>query len=297
MAESITPLVSVGIPFYNAELFLKEAIMSVIMQSHKNIEIILMDDGSLDNSLQIANNFAAKFDNIRVFSDGLNKGLAKRLNELIEVSNGVFYARMDADDMMHPERLKIQVEFLINNPEVDLCGSGLISLENNATIIGIRKGGYRDNFTLPEMFKGTWCVHPTITGRLKWFQNNSYNHNMKRSEDFDLWIRTVEHSKFVRLEQPLLFYREASTSTLKKYYKDTKFCIKIYWQNKIRIGSISTFKLTVLKISKLLLYGTFSLIGISRFLLQRRSLRLDVEEQFYYQSKIDEIVTNTLDNA
>ena len=108
------PLISIGIPFYNAEKYLKFAIQSVIAQSYQNWELILVDDGSSDNSLEIAQDFALKDARIRVICDGKNRKLPYRLNQLILESKGDFIARMDADDIMHPDRLLIQLTYLKN---------------------------------------------------------------------------------------------------------------------------------------------------------------------------------------
>ena len=91
--------ISVGIAFYNAELFLENAISSVLNQSFKDFELILMNDGSTDCSLEIAQKFTDP--RIKLFSDGKNLGLAQRLNMLVELARGDYFARMDADDIMH----------------------------------------------------------------------------------------------------------------------------------------------------------------------------------------------------
>ena len=108
-------MISIGIPFYNAEEYLSYAILSVLIQSYREWELILIDDGSSDNSLAIANMYAEKDSRIRVISDRTNKKLPYRLNQLIEESTGNFISRMDADDIMHPERLEKQLRFLETN--------------------------------------------------------------------------------------------------------------------------------------------------------------------------------------
>src|SRR5690606_5073350 len=131
--------ISIGIPFFNAECYLEGAIKSIIQQSLKDWELILVDDGSTDNSLDIARYFAQKDTRIRVISDGLNKKLPYRLNQIIKESKGEYIARMDADDLIHPDRLKIQLEFLENNKNFDLVSAGIISINDKNQIKGIRK--------------------------------------------------------------------------------------------------------------------------------------------------------------
>lgn len=282
-------LVSIGIPFYNSEDFLKDAINSVVNQTYTNWELFLVDDGSKDSSLNIAKSFESKDKRIQVLSDGKNKGLPVRLNQLSQLATGKYYARMDADDMMHPERLAIQIAYLEKNNEVDLLGSGLIAIDNENCITGIRKGLFMQNFTLKQVLETTWCVHPTITGKSEWFKNNPYDERMKRAQDYELWIRTIEKSSFVRLEEPLLFYREASTPSLTKYYKSTQYSLKIFQKNKNKIGMMNVVKMSINKLLKLGVYFVFSIFGATDKLIQRRSVTLLEADRIKYQSILNAI--------
>ena len=131
-------MISIGIPFYNAQQYLGYAIGSVLSQTYENWELILVNDGSTDNSLNIANMYAEEDSRIRVVSDSRNKKLPYRLNQLIEESTGDFIARMDADDIMHPERLEKQLSFLETNKRYDLVSTGLVSIDkDNIVAIGL----------------------------------------------------------------------------------------------------------------------------------------------------------------
>jgi len=283
------PLISIGIPFYNSENFLEDAINSVVNQIYTNWELFLVDDGSNDSSLKIAKSFKENDNRIHVISDGNNKGLPARLNQLSQLATGKYYARMDADDMMHPERLAIQVAYLLENKEVDLLGSGLIAIDNDNNITGIRKGSFMQNFTLKQVLTTTWCVHPTITGKSEWFKNNPYDERMKRAQDYELWIRTVEKSNFVRLENPLLFYREASTPSLTKYFKSTQYSLKIFQKNKKKIGLVSVLSMSLNKLLKLFVYFVFSIFGATDKLIQRRSVEMLDADREKYQSILNNI--------
>lgn len=284
-------LVSIGIPFYNSEKFLSDAIKSVIKQTYQNWELILMDDGSSDNSLKIARDLEKNDNRIKVISDGKNLGLPNRLNQLSKLSKGYYYARMDADDIMHPERISAQVKYLIANPSIDLLGSGLIAIDNENNITGLRKGSFLDNVTLNMVMKMTWCVHPTITGKLEWFQNNPYDENLRRAQDYELWIRTVDNSKFVKLKEAYLFYREASTPSLAKYFQSTKYSLNTFFKNKNRLGILNVFKLTVNKLFKLLVYFLFSIFGQTNKLIQRRSVIMNPNDEKHYSSLIKQITS------
>ena len=103
------PLVTVGIPFYNSEKYLSDSVKSTLNQTYTNLEIILLDDGSTDSSLKIAQEFEKKDKRVIVISDGENIGLPKRLNQLSQLVNGKYYARMDADDIMFSNRISSSI--------------------------------------------------------------------------------------------------------------------------------------------------------------------------------------------
>lgn len=289
MNKNNQPFVSIGIPFYNSEKFLADAINSVLKQSYTNWELILMDDGSSDTSLDIASKFESLDERITLVSDGKNRGLPARLNQLSNLARGTYYARMDADDLMFPNRIKEQVTYLEKHQEVDLVGSGIVSIDNENNIIGIRRNRFYKGFTLKDVLVSTWCGHPTITGKTKWFKSNPYDEQMKRAQDYELWIRTIEKSNFVLLGEYFLFYREASTPSLKKYKESTEFSLKIFWKNRKKIGKFDTFKLSVNKLFKLLIYLLFSIFGATDKLIQRRSVQLLDKEKLYYNEILNDI--------
>ncbi|MFK5879322.1 MAG: glycosyltransferase [Flavobacteriaceae bacterium] len=283
MDKKNQPLVSIGIPFYNSEKFLVDAIKSVVNQTYSYWELILMDDGSTDSSLAIAHEFESKDSRIKVISDGINTGLPSRLNKLSKLANGAYYARMDADDIMFPNRIEDQIKYLIEHPTVDLLGAGVVAIDNDNSIIGVRKMKSITRATLKKSLKGPWAAHPTITGKQEWFKENKYDEKLKRSQDFELWIRTVENSNFVRLSEPLLFYREASTSSIVKYFKATRFSIKIFWKAKNKIGNIGVIKLVIGSLLKLGVYSCFFIFGATNKIIEKRSVKLLAEEKEIYK--------------
>jgi len=104
---------------------------------------------------------------------------------------------------MFPNRLSTQINYLLLNPDIDLLGTGLIAINNENCLLGLRKGGALSNVSLKTALRGSWAAHPSITGKMEWFKKNNYDETLRRSQDFELWIRTVEKSNFVRLNEPL----------------------------------------------------------------------------------------------
>lgn len=214
-------LISIGIPIYNAEDFLADAINSIIAQSYTNWELILIDDGSKDKSLEIAKTFESQDNRIRVISDGVNKKLPARLNQIIYEANGDYIARMDADDMVHSERLAKQLDFLQSNPEFDLVSTSLISIKNNNEIIGIRTYLPKQITKKDALLGQAGIVHASILAKKSWYQRNLYNEVNALAEDYELLLTAAINNdlKVGFLPEYLYYYREESSATKKKMLK------------------------------------------------------------------------------
>ena len=270
--------VTIGIPFYNAEDYLEYAIRSVINQTYLNWELILLDDGSNDNSLEIAKAFS---DNrIRIISDGINKGLISRLNQLSSLASGEFYARMDADDIMHFDRIALQVEYLKLHRDVDVVGSNYYSIDTNNKIVGSHIQNTRLN-SITDVLKYGCFAHPTVMGRTEWFKKNLYDESCERMEDYELWIRTVQASKFYNLVEPLLFYRSVGVPTLNKYIKSNINIIKLLqYRRKYQISFFDSATCSGLYALKILVYFLYYCFGKMDSLVKRRSQNLIESEKF-----------------
>lgn len=281
--------ISIGIPFFNAELYLEGAIKSVIQQSLKDWELILVDDGSTDNSLDIARSFAQKDTRIRVISDSLNKKLPYRLNQIIKESKGEYIARMDADDLIHPDRLRIQLEFLENNKNFDLVSTGLISINDKNQIKGIRKvDEIYSEFS--EIKRHYPIVHASILARKTWYSRNNYNTMMPRSQDYELWCRAISNNdlKLAVLPEALYYYREEGLVTaekLKRSYKDGLSVYKRYCKNP---------KLKILISSKIKFYAVdlLNYFGLLQKVIKLRNKEPLSSDTVKYH---EEIISNIVD--
>ena len=284
-------MITIGIPIYNAEKYLADAIKSVLVQTYRCWELILVDDGSSDRSLQIAHDFSAKDKRIRVISDGENKKLPYRLNQLIDESKGFFIVRMDADDIMHPERLEIQLRFLEENKEYDLVSTGLISINSGNLVKGFRHVGmlYSD-FTKPKLSYP--IVHPSVMARKSWFERNQYSERYPRAEDFELWTRSIINNDFRMAVLPdlLLYYREEGNLSIVKIinsYNDTK---KIY----SKYHSKNALDKEILKLNlKILAAKIFYYTGNLQKLANRRNKKFDHVDLENYQKLLNQVVSGS----
>lgn len=283
-------LVSIGIPFFNACQYLPYAIKSVLNQSYKNWELILIDDGSTDTSLSIANYYANQDQRIRVISDGKNQKLPFRLNQLILESSGNYITRMDADDVMHPERLKRQFEFLEKNNNYDLVSSGLISIDNKNKVKGFRAVDklYND-FSKPKLSYP--IVHPSVMARKSWYERNNYSENYPRAEDFELWTRAIINNDFNMAILPdlLLYYREEGNLSLDKIVNSYKDTLKIYF----KYHSVSSFDIEVVKLNfKIIISRFLNYTGYFQKIASRRNISFNSKAELeYFQKILDQVTT------
>ena len=276
-----TNLVSIGIPIYNAELYLANAIKSVIAQAYTNWELILVDDGSKDNSLEIAKDFAKQDNRIRVISDSINKKLPARLNQIIREAKGDYIARMDADDMMHSERIAKQLNFLQCNPQFDLVSTSMISIKNSNEIIGTRTYFPKQVNKKDALLGQSGILHASILAKKAWCERNLYNELNALAEDHELWLSAAikDDLKVGFLPEYLYYYREESSATkqkmLKGYNTQTQIISK-YYQD---ILSESEYKLIMKKFAiKKSIVKLADAINMMHIILKRRSnLKVDDE--------------------
>lgn len=216
MSSSQLPI-SIGIPFYNAEATLLDAIRSVFSQTHQNWELILVDDGSTDCSLELAQSINDP--RVRVYSDGKNLRLAARLNQIARLASYDFVARMDADDLISPTRLEKQIAVLLSDPGIDLVSTGICSLSDDYEPVGIRCAAPNHIVSEKGLLSGnSGIVHASLLGRRDWFKRNLYKENMPIAEDTNLWVRAYSKNdlRIAFISEPLYYYREDGNVTKEK---------------------------------------------------------------------------------
>lgn len=285
-------LISIGIPFYNCEDFLADAIKSILAQSYKDWELILIDDGSTDRSLEIACSFQDS--RIRVISDGQNKKLPFRLNQIIEAAKGDYIARMDADDMVDPYRLEKQIEILLKHKDVDLVSTGVASISNDNQIRGIRT---YNNCILSkyDIVSGNiGIVHASILARKSWYLRNKYREGII-AEDYELWNRAFFNSdlKCYKLAEPLYYYREDGNVTSVKLLRAYRNQISIISEYKKYISNFDYLRINIKMYFKVLVVYILNFTGMLDILLTRRSNQT-MDEQI--AADIDRKIKHILDD-
>lgn len=273
-------LITIGIPFYNDSLYLDQAIKSVFNQSYTDWNLILIDDGSSDGSLDIAKKYS--YDSrVDIISDGKNKKLASRLNQIIEISNTKYIVRMDADDIMHTDRLLKQLKIMEENPAIDVLGSNAISIDQYNNILGVRKK-ISDKVVKVEGF-----IHPSVFAKTDWFKQHRYDEFAERSQDSLLWNRTKNISNFFSVMEPLLYYREIEGSYYKKYFKSSLSFFNVIFNNKYLLSKFYLVKNSLILWIKGCIYFSLSIIGRENFLMDKRNLSLNKTEFDYFYLEME----------
>lgn len=281
------PLVTIAIPVYNCEKTIQKTIRSVLNQSFHDFEVLVYDDGSTDCTVSLIKGFSDS--RIKLFKDGCNKGIAYRLNQLIDLASGYFFVRMDGDDLMFPDRLEKQIRFLQENPEVDVVGSPAIVIDENDHIIGQRGDNISCVWQIDDLFMSSRFIHPTVVGKTEWFKRWKYNENLSGCEDMDLWIRSFKDSKFLDYNEPLLFYREYLKIRLKTYFRRQRLLLNYSWKNRKMTNKRYTFLLLTAKIAiSSVAACVLHLIGCEKNVILRRNNSLSKEELLRFCEIIDQ---------
>ena len=230
-----SPLVTIAMPVYNPDINLRYAVLSLVNQDFKNWELIIIDDGSKDNIDPLISDVMDP--RILVIKDSVNRGLAVRLNECINLAQGAYFARMDHDDIAYPTRLSKQLQFLDSNQNVDL-------LATRALVIGednIPKGVLPFSGSHEKLVKNPWIgiymPHPTWVGRTSWFKKYLYaNPAPHFCEDQELLLRAHRYSRYETLNEILLAYRVRDRIDEKKLLKTRRamlhFQMRFFRSNK-----------------------------------------------------------------
>lgn len=284
-------MVTIGIPIFNAEATLLETVQSVIAQSVTDWELILIDDGSRDRSLSIAKSINDP--RVRVLSDGVNKGLPARLNQIVDEAKYDFIMRMDADDLMHPQRLEKQLKVLQENESIDLVCTGLYSVTNHLELKGARNSLIPHPLTLADVVNG-YCqiVHASILVRKSWYLRNRYNPASKRIEDYELFVTAASRGdlRVKALDEYLYIYREEGNvqfSKLKQVYLSKFRFISLNRQLNIPIWLRLRFGMV--QLSKLSVAYVLQLLKLNRLMLMLRG-NSPVSPQL--QKDLNEILSN-----
>jgi glycosyltransferase involved in cell wall biosynthesis len=204
------PAISVLLPAYNAARYVAEAVDSILAQTFTDFELLIVDDGSTDDTPRILRHYAERDRRIHLVSRP-NTGLVIALNEMLARSRGEFIARMDADDIAMPDRFERQMSYLGDHPDCVLIGSRVLVIDPDGsplTVMGEALSHEEIDSALMAA-RGQMIYHPAVMFRRRVVMDlGGYDEKMVEAEDLDLFLRLMEVGRVVNLSEPLLKYRE-----------------------------------------------------------------------------------------
>lgn len=190
-------------PVYNSELYIKEAIDSILNQTFSDFEFIIIDDASTDKSVEIIKSYTDS--RIKLIVKPQNLGYTNSLNYGLKIAKGEYFARMDSDDISLPTRFEKQVTYLNNHRDTVLCGA-------NYSILGtdiVHQLPENHNEIQIRFIRNNCFAHPVVMLRKSVLDENaiSYDVSKEPAEDFDLWVRLLTYGKLYNIQEVLLNYR------------------------------------------------------------------------------------------
>lgn len=222
--ERVGSLVSVVVPYYNAERYIVECLNSINSQTYGSLEIIVVDDASSDDSASKIWQWHSRNKSTRFLMLRLprNSGFSGALTTGFFLARGEFIAVHDADDFSHPDRIRKQVEFLRSRPEIGLVGTNYIAFEDGDFSKQIKPIwlSYGDDI-LPRYAAGDHCIsHPTILFRGTVFDAlGGLNRKIKGAEDYEFIARCIQNGiKVDNLPEPLYYYRRHPEQRSREFY-------------------------------------------------------------------------------
>lgn len=259
-------------PCFNAMPYLPDALESIINQTYTNLEIICINDSSTDETPDVLEQFALRDTRIRVVHNETNLKLIATLNKGVQLAQGEFIARMDADDVSHPNRIKAEVNHLITHSEIDIISTGTYLINEKGSNVGkIVPRQFSPYSSLFASFFYTPIGHASLLGKTKVFKNAPYLDTpyTKHTEDYELWTRLLRKNiQFVNIAEILFYYRINPTGVSRKhldlqilnFVKCAKIHYEEYFQEEV---PFQIMKVVVNRIDKTLSFQEL-LSGISK---------------------------------
>lgn len=280
MRAEPAPVLSIGMSMLDAADTVEPAVCSLLLQTMTDWELIVIDDGSSDDSVERVRRF--RDPRIRIHADGRNLGLPSRLNQAVDLARGRYFARFDADDICYPQRLAQQAQFLDAHPDVDLVGTGMLVFDGEGRAIGTYRVQARHEQICARPLAGFHLPHPSWMGRLEWFRRWRYDPSFRKAQDQELLLRAWRNSRYAAIPALLVGYRQEAVS-LRKSALGRWYFSRAVLRSTMREGRPAAGLLAVsVQAAKLAVDALAILTGTTRTLLRHRARRCPDEERRHW---------------
>lgn len=198
----MSPRISVLMSIYNGEQYLREAIESILGQVFSDFDFIIVDDGSMDSSLKIAQRYAQEDARIQIIKNAHNIGLSASLNKALQAAQGEFIARMDADDVSLPHRLEEQAKFMDEHPEIDVLGTGFTFIDEAGNHLRSTVFSSNSDILRWNLLFFNPIAHPSAMMRSATIRKlGGYSIEVANAQDYELWTRVSLMGRLANLEE------------------------------------------------------------------------------------------------
>ena len=216
------PVLTIVMPIYNGEKYLREAINSVLGQTFDDYELLIINDGSTDRTMDIISSNTDK--RIRILNNPRNLGIARCRNLGLELAKGDFLGWTDCDDLNMPTRFEEQINFLQNNPEYGGCGTWLCRFKGSKIMYVSKALKNPEAINASLLFKPATIPNATVILKMSELRKYKlfYNPDLPIGEDYDFIFRCSQHFKFTNIQKVLYKYRDSETSIMKKFEDEEK---------------------------------------------------------------------------
>lgn len=234
-------MISVVMPAYNAEAYIAEAIESVLNQTYLRLELIIVDDGSTDQTRAIAERYAQEDSRIRIVVSEQNLGLAAACNLGIKAAQYLWVARLDTDDQALPERFEKQLRAAEAQPEVGVWGCYAYHVNYAGEILSVARVGVTTKeafFERRRYGQLIHALHPSVMIRKDLLEKvGGYNEHLRTTQDLDLFDRLAEHTPILVIPEPLILYRvHGGSISMAKYFAQRRMVRWLEMRNRDRLA-------------------------------------------------------------
>ena len=287
----IVPLISVVLPVYNVEKYINECMDSILNQTIQDFEILVIDDCSTDNTLEIIRSY--KDDRIKIYEKEENKGLIDSLNIGFKTAKGKYIARVDGDDINVLDRFEKQLLILESNSEIKACGSWLQVINEPSNVIKHKEN--HEEIKTELLVKCPMSLGATMLDRKSYLKFN-FDESKKHVEDYDFWVRTAWDCKMYNIQEVLYYYRVHNSQVSSVYneiqqkgdiqiklslFKKLNYNTKLYTDDFLEKIIYTNNYITVRE-----LYVFFKWINI----LLRGNKKTQLFDQLYLKDVLDKII-------
>lgn len=208
------PHISVIMPAHNAQKYIASAIESILYQTFKKFELIIINDASSDKTLDTIKSFLRKDPRVKIINNDTRLDIAASLNKGINMAQSNIIARMDADDIALPQRLELQYKIINSSKNIAVVGANIVILDTDENEIAVRNYPMSSKELKNCLFKYSPFAHPVVMFRKDIFEEvGKYNQKYSPTEDLDLWFRLGRKYEFASILKPLLKYRLSEKSS------------------------------------------------------------------------------------